>query len=47
MNSKQLVVGKFKVAQNGKSRGGGGELLSDKSRYWHLLPILTIFDGKV
>ena len=36
-----------KVARNGKSRVGGGELFSDKSRYWHLLSILTIFDGKM
>ena len=36
-----------KVARNGKSRGGGGELFSDKSRSWHLLSILTILDGKM
>ena len=36
-----------KVARNGKSREGEGELFSDKSRYWHLLSILTIFDGKI
>ena len=32
---------------NGKSRGGGGELFSDKSRSWHLSSILTIVDGKM
>ena len=30
MNSKQLVIGKFKVAQNGKSRGGGGEVVGQE-----------------
>ena len=30
-----------KVARNGKSRGVGGDLFSDKSRYWYLLSIFA------
>ena len=36
-----------KVARNGKSRGQGKSFFSEKSRYFHLLSILTISDGKM